>query len=262
MKCQLILDQFEETYSQHRQLAIAVSGGVDSMTLGYTAHNAFSQTKIYHAISPAVPEEGSQRVKAYADKYGWHLVLVNAGEFQDMTYVNNPVNRCFYCKNNLYKVISEQENGLICSGANVDDLSDYRPGLDAAKLFHVEHPWITLGVTKEQIRQLANYFGLYDIQDLPASPCLSSRVETGIRILPKTLSLVYQCESAVKKMINVKTIRCRVQKEKITIEIDNSTLAQLEETDKKKIKLFAHKLFGDNCPIFINSYKRGSAFLR
>ncbi|KHD06048.1 hypothetical protein PN36_30925 [Candidatus Thiomargarita nelsonii] len=87
---------------------------------------------------------------------------------------------------------------------------------NAAKVFQVEHPWIRLGVNKEKIRHLANYFGLSDIQDLPASPCLSSRVETGIRIFPETLSLISQCESAIKTMIDVDTVRCRVQKYKFT----------------------------------------------
>ena len=257
-----ILEQFENSYSKYNQLLIAVSGGVDSMTLGYLAHKIFSQTKIYHAISPAVPDEATQRVKAYADKYAWNLVLINAGEFDDVTYVNNPVNRCFYCKTNLYQAISETETGVICSGANLDDLSDYRPGLDAAKLFQVEHPWIKLGVNKAKIRQLANYFGLSDIQDLPASPCLSSRVETGIRIVPKTLSLISQCESAIKTMIDVQTVRCRVQKDKITIELDKFTLDNLTKIEQRNIKSQAIRLFGDNCSIFIDSYKRGSAFLR
>jgi len=256
----LILEQFEKSYSKYNQLLIAVSGGVDSMTLGYVAHKIFSQTKIYHAISPAVPDGATQRVKAYADKHAWHLVLINAGEFDDVTYVNNPVNRCFYCKTNLYKAISETEKGVICSGANLDDLSDYRPGLDAAKVFEVEHPWIRLGVNKEQIRQLANDFGLSDIQDLPASPCLSSRVETGIRIFPETLSLISQCESAIKTMIDVDTVRCRVQKEKITIELDQITLDKLKDRERKNINSLALRLFGEDCSIA--SYKRGSAFLR
>jgi uncharacterized protein len=258
----LILEQFEKSYSKYNKLLIAVSGGVDSMTLGYIAHKIFNHTKIYHAISPAVPNEATNRVKAYADKHAWNLVLINAGEFDDVIYVKNPVNRCFYCKTNLYKAISETETGIICSGANLDDLSDYRPGLDAAKSFQVEHPWIKLGINKEKIRHLANYFGLSDIQDLPASPCLSSRVETGIHILPETLALISQCESAIKTMIDVHTVRCRVQKDKITIELDKLTLENLKKIEQINIKSQVNSLFGDNCSIFIDSYKRGSAFLR
>ena len=106
-------------------VAVAVSGGVDSMTLAYVAHHVLGhQATMYHAVSPAVPEEATRRVRSYAQSNGWHLKVISAGEFEDSEYVANPVNRCFYCKTNLYGSIAAHTEGSIVSGTNLDDLSD------------------------------------------------------------------------------------------------------------------------------------------
>ena len=114
--------------------AIAVSGGVDSMTLSAFAHQILGADDIcmVHAISPAVPTAATARVRDHAARLGWSLSEVDAGEFDDPRYIANPVNRCFYCKSNLYRTLRSICDGVIISGTNTDDLSDYRPGLQAA----------------------------------------------------------------------------------------------------------------------------------
>ena len=111
-------------------LAIAVSGGVDSMTLAHAAHRAGPPgLLVVHALSPAVPAEATARVRDHATRFGWRLTEVDAGEFADPEYRANPVNRCYFCKTNLYDRIAHVTEGPIASGANLDDLGDYRPGL-------------------------------------------------------------------------------------------------------------------------------------
>ena len=85
-----------------------------------------------HAASPAVPAEATARVRAHADRYGWALTLIDAGEFADSRYRTNPIDRCYFCKSNLYARIAGIFAGVILSGTNTDDLGDYRPGLKAA----------------------------------------------------------------------------------------------------------------------------------
>src|SRR5690606_39390894 len=104
--------------------AVAVSGGVDSLTLGVLANRLLGpeRCEIFHAISPAVPVAATQRVQALAAQENWKLSIVNAGEFDDERYVSNPVNRCFYCKTNLYSSISHCTSKQIISGTNADDL--------------------------------------------------------------------------------------------------------------------------------------------
>ncbi len=116
------------------EVAVAVSGGVDSMTLAVVAGRRLGRgAEMLHAVSPAVPPEASARVRAYAAREGWRLEVIDAGEFADPDYLKNPANRCFFCKANLYGTIATRTAATICSGTNLDDLADWRPGLEAAK---------------------------------------------------------------------------------------------------------------------------------
>ncbi|MGH8841615.1 MAG: hypothetical protein ACREX1_02915, partial [Advenella sp.] len=101
----------------------------------------------------------------------WKLSIIDANEFSDDRYVSNPVNRCFYCKSNLYSSISNCTKKQIISGTNADDLGEYRPGLQAAKEFSVRHPYVEAGIAKADLRQFASFLGLPEIAALPSSPC-------------------------------------------------------------------------------------------
>ena len=142
-------------------LAVAVSGGVDSVTLATFAHRtAASRVEMFHAVSPAVPREATERVERLASAQGWRLRIVDAGEFTDKSYLANPVDRCFFCKTNLYGCIASLSDSQILSGANLDDLGEYRPGLNAAKLHSVRHPYLEAKVDKTAVRSLARDLGL------------------------------------------------------------------------------------------------------
>ena len=95
--------------------AVAVSGGVDSMTLAFIAHRHLGeQVSIFHAVSPAVPASATIRVQAYAAKEGWTLTILDAGEFGDERYMANPANRCFFCKTNLYGTLAGRPTISCC----------------------------------------------------------------------------------------------------------------------------------------------------
>ncbi len=125
------------------RLAVAVSGGVDSLTLAWVAGAlpGLSLTAV-HATSPAVLPEASHRVRRHAAAAGWDLHILNAGEYTDPDYRRNPINRYFYCKKNLYGRIREIIDAAIASGTNLDDLGDYRLGLIAAETADVWHPYV------------------------------------------------------------------------------------------------------------------------
>lgn len=248
--------------------AVAVSGGVDSLTLARVAHDVLGlNVTMYHAVSPAVPAEATERVLALAEQYGWPLEIINAGEFDSKEYMRNPVNRCFFCKTSLYdaiQAIAKKTNAQILSGTNTDDLGEYRPGLEAAQQHNVRHPFVEAGISKADVRALARELGMQDIAELPAAPCLSSRVETGIAIDPDTLKAIHATEKLVSAALQPKTVRCRVRADGVVIELDEVTLAALDEKFRNKLiskidDVFT--LFASEKSIRFEAYRTGSAFL-
>ena len=191
------LARLETILEQMGPVAVAVSGGVDSMTLAFVVNRVHSNSQMFHALSPAVPGQATRRVQVYADKEDWNLHLIDAGEIRDPQYLANPANRCYYCKTNLYDTVCERTDLMVISGTNKDDLGDYRPGLVAADEHRVRHPYVEAGIDKSEIRDIARSLGLSDLQDLPAAPCLSSRVMTGIAIDEKLLPIINEAEESL-----------------------------------------------------------------
>lgn len=223
------LQALERQLRELGQVAIAISGGVDSTTLAVVAGRTLGNPRceMFHSVSPAVPAAATARVRRYAACEGWSLQLLNAGEFADTAYSTNPVDRCFYCKTNLYRGIARLTQAIIVSGANRDDLNDYRPGLRAANDYGVGHPFIEAGIDKAMVRAIARRLGLTELAELPASPCLSSRVETGIPIQPTALALIQRVEALVSREIQPGAVRCRLRHTGVTIELDQASLATL-----------------------------------
>jgi uncharacterized protein len=246
-------------------VAVAVSGGVDSLTLATVAHRTLpGSVEMFHAVSPAVPREASDRVRALAAAQEWRLSVIDAGEFADANYRSNPVNRCFYCKTNLYGALVPHTALPIVAGTNLDDLGEYRPGLDAAKNHGVRHPFVEAGIDKKTVRGIAGHLGLGDIADLPSAPCLSSRIETGIAIDPDMLRLVHAAELLVSKSLAPRTVRCRVRAKGVVIELDEQNLAALDGEARDVLKNDVGTLFRDGgfeYPVSLAPYRTGSAFL-
>ena len=244
--------------------AIAVSGGVDSMTLTHVAMAAMPEKPlVFHAVSPAVPLSATARVREHAARYGWDLQLADAGEMRDPRYVGNPVNRCYFCKTNLYMFIRREWPGLIFSGANLDDLSDYRPGLKAAAEHGVRHPFVEAGVDKSAVRAIARHLRLEDLAELPAQPCLSSRIETGRAIDAKHLQLVDRVESRIREWLGPVDVRCRVRRLGLCLEVDNHVLPRLDPSVLQAIHRHCEQEADGAGLQFvgIEGYVRGSAFV-
>jgi uncharacterized protein len=178
--------------------------------------------------------------------------------------MRNPVNRCFYCKTSLYGSIRPHTVAQIVSGTNLDDLGEYRPGLLAAKEHAVRHPFVEAGLRKSDVRVLARHLGLGDVAELPASPCLSSRVETGIAIDPAILALVHTTEQLVTQAVEPKTVRCRVRAAGVVIELDAATLERLDSGGQEVLRGRVRDLFcagGHTLAVAFEPYRVGSAFL-
>jgi uncharacterized protein len=253
-------DRLAAAIARHDGLAIAVSGGVDSMTLATFAHRrAAAPVSMIHAVSPAVPPAATERVRRRAAADGWDLIVTGAGEFDDSRYRNNPVDRCYFCKSNLYDRIRSLSSHPIASGANLDDLGDYRPGLLAASERAVVHPFIEAEMDKAAVRALARALGADDVAELPAQPCLASRVETGIAIDAADLAFVDKVETTLGRTLSpAATVRCRITHAGVAIEVGDEAVmtAALAEA--------AARLCRDDGRAFVGvrPYRRGAMFVR
>jgi len=241
--------------------SIAVSGGIDSMTLATIAHQYLPhKPQMYHATSPAVSKRETDRIRNHAALEKWNLTVIDAGEFEDEKYRSNPINRCYFCKAHLYESIFRaisKSNRQIASGTNLDDQNDFRPGLQAARQFSVRHPLVDAEIDKEGVRDLARYLGL-SFSELPAQPCLSSRVETGIRIESRDLQFIDKVESLLRAQSSGQSIiRVRLKRGGILVETDcdKSNWPELGELASRQSKESGYKFLG------IREYRRGSSFV-
>jgi uncharacterized protein len=251
------------------RLAIAVSGGVDSLTLAVAAARWRDQgVDAFHAVSPAVPSAATTRVRRHATAENITLHIIDAGEFADPRYLSNPSNRCYFCKHNLYGALSAHPaaaSAALASGTNVDDLSDFRPGLKAAAEAGVQHPYVAAGMTKADVRALARELSLDDVAPLPAAPCLSSRVETGIGIEPEDLAVIDRVETYLRGALGPGDIRLRLRHDGPALEVDPTQIDALPDEQRRSILEQVERMLPDRLrrsgALVMKPYSRGSAFL-
>ena len=263
----LPLTKLNEVLDTLGSVVVAVSGGVDSLTLAQAAHRRLgARAEMYHAVSPAVPAEATARTREIAEREGWNLRVIEAGEFTDDNYVANPVNRCFFCKSSLYSSIAGMTEKQVVSGANADDLGDYRPGMEAAADNGVRHPFVEAGIDKDGVREVSRFLGMGEIAELPASPCLSSRIETGIPVTPEALDFVHAVESRVGAWLAERggfpgAVRCRIRAAGPAVELDAASLEVIDPQIRGEIAdLAKERGFGAEVPF--EPYRMGSAFLK
>lgn len=181
-------------------VAVAFSGGVDSALVAYWARQVLGKDRCAAWIgdSASLKRTDLDSARRFSASHDITLVEVNPQEIASPRYARNSPDRCFHCKTALYSSISRQlqkvdEEWWICSGANLDDMSDYRPGLIAADKYDVRHPLLECEIGKSVVRELARANGL-SVWDKPASPCLSSRIPYGHPVNLKKLSQVEEAE--------------------------------------------------------------------
>ncbi len=183
---------------------VAFSGGVDSAVVAKAAFLALGDRAIaMTSDSPSVPRSELAAARELAALIGIRHEVLPTTEFDNPAYQKNGGDRCYFCKSELYTRIESQLESLglstVCSGANLDDLGDYRPGLTAAAEHHVRHPLQEAGFTKAHVRELAKHWGL-PVWDKPASPCLSSRLAPGLAVTPERTLRVELAEAYLKSL--------------------------------------------------------------
>ena len=181
---------------------VAFSGGVDSTYLLRVARELLGDRCVaLTTVSPTTPEHDLADARALAAAFGVAHLVVDTNELDVPGYAENPVDRCYLCKDNLFVICTAEaaRRGLdaVLDGANLDDLGDHRPGLTAAAEQGVRHPLVEAGFSKADVRAASRALGLAT-WDRPASPCLSSRFPYGTRITPERLAQVAAAERALR----------------------------------------------------------------
>ena len=209
-------------------VVVAVSGGVDSLLLATLAHRTLpGRALMAHTATAAVPEACTERVKEQAALQGWRLTLLETDEMSDERYLRNPFDRCYFCKTHLYERLTAlahdaaNESGVlpvVVSGANTDDLGEHRPGLTAATEHKARHPFVEARIAKADIRAMARELGL-SFADIPASPCLASRIYTGTRVTPEILGAISFAEEFLKQRLKISIVRCRMRETSMLVEM-------------------------------------------
>jgi pyridinium-3,5-biscarboxylic acid mononucleotide sulfurtransferase len=213
---------------------IAFSGGVDSSFLLRVAADVLGPRCVaLTTVSPTTPAEDLDDAKRLATAFGVTHVLVDADELAIAGYAENPPDRCYFCKDNLFTIcIAEAERrGLtaVLDGANVDDLADHRPGLRAAEQQGVRHPLVEAGFSKAEIRAASRALGL-DTWDRPASPCLSSRFPYGTRITAERLARIEAAERFLHAR-GFREVRVRFHDTVARLEVPAADMPRLLEAD-------------------------------
>lgn len=216
-----------EILKSARRLLVAYSGGVDSAFLAWAAHEILGNEMLaVIADSPSLARTHLQDALVFAREAGIPFAVIETRELDNPDYARNDAMRCFHCKDELFTVM-EQYRGAhgfdaIAYGVNVDDQGDFRPGQRAAREHHVMAPLLEAGLSKAEIRHLAQESGLR-VWDKPASACLSSRIEYGRPVTPEALQVVEQGEDALRDL-GFRQFRVRHHGDIVRIEIAREEL--------------------------------------
>lgn len=202
---------------------VAYSGGVDSTFLLKVAHDLLGDKVIaVTARSSTYPEREFKEAVAYIKNIGAEHVVILSEELEIEGFSKNPVNRCYYCKKELFTKIWDiaKERGLsqVLDGANLDDMGDFRPGLKAGRELNVASPLKEAGLTKADIRVISKELGL-PTWDKPSFACLSSRFPYGTEITKKKLSMVEKAEEILLKE-GFRQVRVRHHQDIARIEVE------------------------------------------
>jgi uncharacterized protein len=209
---------------------VAFSGGVDSsFLLAVAAEVLRDQVIALMTVSSSTPPEDAKQARRLADVLNVQLLIIPHDELAMPEYAANPTNRCYFCKNSLYDICQREARRLslrsIADGVNLDDLSDYRPGIQAAAEYSVVHPLVEARFSKAEIRTGSKLLGL-PTWEKPASPCLSSRVPYGTPITARMLSQIARAESFIRTQ-GFQELRVRHHGTTARIEIRKDDLAHL-----------------------------------
>jgi len=254
--------QLYDALSSFDSVIVAFSGGVDSAYLAWVATEVLGPAALcVTADSPSYPDHHRQLALRIAREFSLHHEFVTTSETEQPEYRANPVNRCYYCKSELYDVLSRlaavRGIAVIVDGSNADDRSDYRPGRQAAREYGVRSPLDEADLTKADIRELSRRAGL-PTWDEPASACLSSRIPYHSEVTTEKLRMIERAEAALRDL-GFRVCRVRHHDTLARIELGTNELHRALDPDVRERIVRELRAIGyQHVTIDLQGYRMGS----
>jgi pyridinium-3,5-biscarboxylic acid mononucleotide sulfurtransferase len=238
------LERLVTILSGMESVLVCYSGGVDSAFVLAIAHKVLGPKRCIGmtAVSPSLAPFELEDAVHIARGIGARHELVDSHEIEDENYAKNDVDRCFHCKSELYRLSAkkapEWKLAHVLNGTNLDDLGDYRPGLEAAKDAGARSPLVEAKLTKSDVRELSHLIGL-GVWDKPAAACLSSRLPYGTRVTRERLEQIGSLESEIHKLgIRQARVRWHASASESVVATKEAAIARIEIAKDEMMKAF------------------------